>query len=177
MTLTPAQGATQAIRFLRQFYKDLAAMIKTCDQLLGAKGWQPPHVSKIADVSNSLEKHNRWTLTWLLRIYVRSNGGTHEAIGILPVLELKGLDQAVCLVVRGQFAKPQTHKRIWDNWQDATPIIHYLMEHPDAPEVPLEVLRQGAMQQAVSGRAFLVPLAELVDRDAVRERLVEPLLR
>jgi hypothetical protein len=175
--MSVGQNAHQAVVFLKTFYRDLHSMMAACQQLLDEGGWKPDKSSKIAELSNSLHRPHRWVLDSLFRSYLPAAGGGREALVLLVLLNAKHFDDVQVLAVRAHFQKPITHKRIWSHWTSGLRVLDYLTTDPKSTEIPEEVFTDGALPDASRAHGFLVPIDKLTDEKAVRQLLIEPLLK
>lgn len=175
--MSVGQNAHQAVVFLKTFYRDLHSMMATCQQFLDERGWRPAKSSKIAELSNSLNRPHRWVLDSLFRSYLQAPSGTREAIVLLVLLNVKHFEDVQILAVRAHFDKPITHQKIWNHWTSGLRVLDYLTTDPKSSKIPEEVIQDGALPDASRAHGFLVPIDKLTDEKAVRQLLIEPLLK
>lgn len=176
--MSVGHNAHQAIVFLRTFYQDVHSLMVACEQMLGERNWRPPPTSKIAELSNSLNSPRRWVLDSVFRSFIKpGSDGAREAIILLVLLKVKHFEDARVLAVRAQFARPVTHKRIWHGWTSAQRVLDYLTTESPSTEIPAAAFQAGALPEASRAHGFLVPIDSLVDENAARLLLIEPLLK
>lgn len=176
--MSVGSNAKQAILFLRTFYEDVQSLLVACEQILAEQKWTPPASSKIAELSNSLNHSHRWVLDSAFRSFIKTDqAGGCEAIVLLILLNVSHFEDARVLGVRAHFPKLVTHEQIWNGWLNAQRVLDYLTTAPPTMEIPEAAFKEGTLPDASRARGILVPVDSLIDENAARSLLIEPLLK
>lgn len=169
-----------AFEFVRQFYRDVQALVTTVEQQLGTKNWHTALGSKIAErSSNSLWLVDAWMPEALTRIYARLGQADRakEALALSIEFAPQSFDEPICLVVGVRFSKPSSCKTdLWSRWKTSNEILAMLPQDGTSAEISRTLLDKDFMPAAQSAHAFVVPLCNFMDARSVKEKLVEPAL-
>jgi hypothetical protein len=182
--MTGSEAVVQAMRFLRQVHRDVAAMLESVDADLTSRGWERAmRGQKIStDLSNGTSPDG-WALNYATRTYSpkaspdAAGAGPKRVVAFMVSLHPDHHDQAIALTVGASVRTTLTGDALWYAWKDARPLLAYLREHPVGGPLPPKVLREGFLADAVEGSAFMTSLMELADMETVRKRLLEPALK
>jgi hypothetical protein len=173
------QTAKHAVVFLRQFHKDLHAVVRSLDEALYRDRWEATLGAKISsDLGNRLDS-SKWLLESVTRIYAPKGQGkrTRQIIATTIALAPDAMDEAALLCVAATFADPMEPLHdIWNLWMSSESVIAFLSARSGPHDIGRGLLDAGFMPRASSARAFLVPLCTLVDTESLQNRVITPAL-
>ena len=171
------QTAKQAVLFLRQFHRDVQALIHSLDEALGKAHWNTAMGGRVSsDLSNGLNAE-RWVLNSVTRIYVPKAQAECKILAVSIELAPNAMDESVllCASVRySVFVDPR--QDVWPRWASSDAVIAYLAANPGPQDLGRGLLDDGFMPGAASARGFIVPLCTLTSADALHDKVVKPAL-
>jgi hypothetical protein len=166
----------RAVVFLQTIHEDVYSMVHALDGLLAERDWLNAMGNRISDdLGNSMEAW-AWVLRSLARIYVPRGllEQTSSALCVLADFAPETQDEPMVLVAGLQFSGPvPVRDDIWARWMQTDRAFQFLSDG-EARELPRDLLDADLFPKASRGRAFALPLCELVDGNALRARVVDP---
>jgi hypothetical protein len=168
-----------AFEFMRQFYRDVQALVTTVEQQLATKNWHTALGTKIVErSSNSLLLVDNWMPDAITRIYARQGQADRatEALALSIEFSPESFDEPICLVVGARFAQPSSCADLWSRWKTSNEVLATLPRYGTTAEIARPLLDKDFMLAAQSARAFVVPLCDFTDARSVKEKLVDPAL-
>lgn len=131
--------ARRAFEFMRQFYRDVQALVTTVEQQLGTKNWHTALGSKIAErSSNRLWLVDAWMPEALTRIYARLGQADRakEALGLSIEFAPQSFDEPISLVVGVRFSRPSSCKTdLWSRWKTSDEVLAMLPQDGTSAEI------------------------------------------
>lgn len=168
----------EATRFLEQTHKDLYGLITSLDALMQRRGWLPPENRPVtAGLGNSLGSE-LWVAKTVWRIYmpaVEKKTDALKNVGICGfALAPENYPEAVCLCIRANLLEAISFERLWSEWEwSGHDVLSALPEkREESFPVPQEVLKDRFIPAAASATAFVLPLEELQNEDALQQLVV-----
>lgn len=176
--MNESSAVVQAMGFLRQVHRDLASMVQSVDADLDQREWErTENGARItSDLSNALSPE-KWAIKNLWRTYMpkEANGTNPKAVfGFWICLEPSHHDYAIAVAVSASLKGSLPAAAIWGAWNNDLPLLKHLSAHPSGGPIPPAVVKDGFIEDAIAGAAFVAPLMEMVNMNAVRNRLIDP---
>ena len=178
MTQSIGKGACDAVRFLQEFYSDLAALVASVDTQMTVKGWSSvvPNDSG-ALMGNSVKQPERWVLRFLSRMYTPTNQAQATKVVAIAfvVAPPEPFNEAHCFAMAASLGKGVAPRTLWNEWQDSEPAQHALRGTTGFQPLPPATLPM-LIPSASSARGAIIPLAAITGATQVSGLLVDPLL-
>jgi len=177
MSMALGRSVKQAVVFLEQIYKDIYSFVQSMDGSLSERGWKSVEQNRISeDLGNGLTaKH--WVMHRLYRLYVpEKKGHPVHALAVMVHLTPEGYDEAMVLVTAVRFPKEgqRTPEDILSTWISSEDVFRSLSSSTEPRSVDEKLRAEGFFHGAEAAWAFVIPLCELTDTGALRQRLIEP---
>lgn len=181
-SITLGQSICQAVRFLEGIHRDAFTLLTTLDELMQKEGWYSTEKGKVSDdLSNALTA-DKWVIKSLYRIFApqRRVTNTDRAVAIHVEFDPpNAYDEPLCLLIAARFPTPTSYDDIWNHWDrsGSERVLRYLAVNKGVQALDQQLLHQDFLPQANKAAAFCVPLCDLDGINAVKDKIVTPLLQ
>ena len=190
MEMEKGEGILKAIRFVRDFMKQVSLVLQDADRLMGDHGWECVH-RNIATKggSNALEGAPKWLPYWACRFYAATDEDSNTLVCISVVMddkhgEYQNFTEPLLAGAVWTFDDEITHDDILNRkgwglgWCDANAIsddIHdgRIVAHPR--ETWSEEEQQGDLH-CLGEWSFGYPIIQLSSAADIEQKIVKPLL-
>jgi hypothetical protein len=163
--------------FLDEFHEDIRLLVNRLDGLFSERGWEVP-VDRGSRVTGGLNVSltSKWIIQHVSRFYTpRQSPALRPMVLFSARLNSTRFEEPMCLVAVGHFQPTMTASSIWERWNDTTAVLSYLADHPGRQALTPMLLSQ-FMPDAKHVEAFVVPLTDLRDDQALETLVVRPAL-
>ncbi len=171
---------------LRKFCKQVALLLKEAREMMKDKDWKRANPAEVFDTSRSIDDPKRWLPYEFCRFFKNAKYPSLLSYVAVNVGDPEGcpIDCALCSAGVLDFQdtmNPNKGEHWWSRWHlyilrrrkdDGTPCV----DEPPGNEWPKEQLDQiPAGLSKVTTLAY--PLVKITDPEALREKIVKPLLK
>jgi len=177
------QSLKCAVDLVLSVHRDVYSMIAELDKMMRDRGWTRP--LKDSRVTSGLSNGfgpDYWLLQNLYRIYWPKRE-TAENISNIVAMEIRfrlgaEFDEPMCLVAAAKYQKPTSYEEIWDGWHREVEdnIFSNLSLVREPQEINTRILNDRFLPGTISGVGYLIPLCDLSGIDALKSKIIDPIL-
>jgi hypothetical protein len=172
------RSITQAVRFLRKIYQDVAQLLTALDGLMAEKQWQPTERNKTSDcLSNGMEP-SKWVLEYQFRWYVPAGppANFQDLIAFAIRYDPPSIfDGPVVLGTAAHFPAATNYPAVSAQWTDLDPVVAALGAKPGPRSLSAQEV-SSYLPSASRVTGLVVPLCQLTGTDTLLSCCIDPLL-
>jgi hypothetical protein len=171
------EAIVAARKFLGEVHRQVAVLLESLDRQMDSKGWTPTNTNVSWGIGPQLNWES-WLVSYLYRFYFPSLEKHDRVIGIIVYLELPEegeYTEPVCLAFLARFPEQQSHRTIYDAWENDEPLLGHLRGHTTLTRVDQHHYRR-FLPNASEFEGLVIPLCSLAGEGDLRTKIVEPLL-
>ena len=178
------ESLLQALRLVDEALGDIGKMIEALDEAMGKNDWHPTHKNKATNwLSNTLSP-DQWLIPAVYRIYAPQpkpkRAKKIAAVCVMLFPPEGAFSEPMCLMIAARYPKARAYDKIWGDWDydgnGSDGVLEFLAEKSGPQRLTKALLADRLFPEAEDGLAFAVPLFEIDGTDALRSKIVDPLL-